>query len=295
MNPIDVLHINQFKKLDANVEFYCNTLQNHLKESHKHIERPHRHNFYLVVCFTKGSGVHDIDFNTYPVEAGSLFFMSPGQVHSWELSDDIEGYIFFFSQTYFDLYFADLKSKDFPFFGSIAYPRLLQVSSTQFPEIQTQFEQIWKEHLADNVFKNHFIHSLISQILIRASRLFLEQEKLDLKLVSPSYLSTIQSFENLLEAHFIEEKSVVFYADHLKISSKHLNRISQAVLGEKVSEIIAKRSVLEAKRMLTYVDESLVDIAFRLGFTEYPYFTRFFKKHTGFTPSEFVTIQRNQL
>ena len=293
MNPINVLHIDQFKKLDGNVEFYCNTLQNHLKESHKHIERPHRHNFYLVVCFTKGSGVHDIDFNTYPVEAGSLFFMSPGQVHSWELSDDIEGYIFFFSQTYFDLYFADLKAKDFPFFGSIAYPRLLQVSSTQFPEIQTQFEQVWKEHQEENVFKNHFIHSLISQILIRASRLFLEQENSGLKLVSPLYLSTIQRFENLLETHFIEEKSVAFYADHLKISSKHLNRISQAVLGEKASGIIAKRTVLEAKRMLTYVDESLVDIAFRLGFTEYPYFTRFFKKHTEFTPTEFVTMHRN--
>ena len=129
--------------------------------------------------------------------------------------------------------------------------------------------------------------------MIRASRLFLEQENSGLKLISPLYLSTIQRFENLLEIHFIEEKSVAFYADHLKISSKHLNRISQAVLGEKASEIIAKRTVLEAKRMLTYVDESLVDIAFRLGFTEYPYFTRFFKKHTGFTPTEFVTMHRN--
>lgn len=293
MNSIAVLHLDLFNKLDPKTEFYCNTLQNHLKESHKHIERPHRHDFFMALLVTKGSGFHDIDFNSYEINAGSLFFMSPGQVHSWELSNDIEGYIFFFSQTYFDLYFADLKAKDFPFFGSIGFTRKLQISETEFPLMKSYFVSIWEEQLSTKTLKNHMIRSLISQVLISSSRLFLEQENPESLQISPSYLQSFHEFENWIEHHFLEEKSVNFYAEKMNISAKHLNRISQAVLGEKASEIIAKRTILEAKRMLTYVDESLVDIAFRLGFTEYPYFTRFFKKHTGFTPTEFVTMHRN--
>lgn len=70
-------------------------MKGHLKSSHKHIEKPHRHDFYVTVLFTHGSGVHEIDFQSYDVQPGSLFFLSPGQIHSWELSDDTEGYIFF--------------------------------------------------------------------------------------------------------------------------------------------------------------------------------------------------------
>ncbi|MGX9985598.1 AraC family transcriptional regulator [Soonwooa purpurea] len=292
MNPITVLHIDQFQQLDSNIEFYGNTLQNHLKESHKHIERAHRHNFYLVVYFTQGSGSHDIDFNTYDVKSGSLFFMSPGQVHSWQLSVDIEGYIFFFSQSFFDLYFADLKAKDFPFFGSIGFPRLLQISDTDFSEMKHYFEAIWREHQDTKILKNHMIRNLVSSVLIRSSRLFLEQEKTFSRQNSLSYLTRLHDFENLVDQHFISEKTVQFYADQLQISTKHLNRISQSILGVKASEIISKRTILEAKRMLVYLDESLVDIAFRLGFSEYPYFTRFFKKQTGLTPSEFLMLNR---
>ncbi|WP_300675292.1 helix-turn-helix domain-containing protein [Soonwooa sp.] len=291
-NSIAVLHLDLFNHLDPETEFYCNTLQNHLKESHKHIERPHRHDFFMALLVTKGSGFHDIDFNTYEVSEGSLFFMSPGQVHSWQLSQDIEGYIFFFSQSFFDLYFADLKAKDFPFFGSIGFSRKLQISDKDFPLMKSYFVSIWQENLEAKMLKNHMIRSLISSVLISASRLFLEQENTESEQVSPSYLHSFQDFEKCLETYFLENKSVNFYAEKLNISPKHLNRISQSVVGVKASEIIARRTILEAKRMLVYLDESLVDIAFRLGFNEYPYFARFFKKQTGYTPSEFLSLQQ---
>nr|WP_305051017.1 AraC family transcriptional regulator [Elizabethkingia bruuniana] len=40
--------------------------------------------------------------------------------------------------------------------------------------------------------------------------------------------------------------------------------------------------------MLIYLNESLTDIAFKLGFEEYSYFSRVFSKNTGETPSHFV-------
>lgn len=292
MNPIKVLDINLFQKVEQSAEFYFNTLQGHLKQSHKHIERPHRHNFYLIMCVTKGTGFHDIDFNTYPLKEGSVFFMSPGQVHSWELSDDVEGFIFFFSQSFFDFHYVDLKIKAFPFFASVNFPRLLQLENQDFILMTSYFEILQNETSNQFLLKDHMIRNSISNILIQSSRLFLEDEKNLGFAVSSSYLQTFQEFENLIEKHFLSNKSVGFYSELLHISGKHLNRISQSVVGMKASEIIAKRTVLEAQRMLVYLDESLGDIAYKLGFEEYPYFARFFKKHVGNSPSEFLALHQ---
>ncbi|WP_028121405.1 AraC family transcriptional regulator [Epilithonimonas tenax] len=293
MNPIKVLDIHLFQKADQSGEFYCNTLQDHLKESHKHIERPHRHNFFLMMFVTKGTGFHDIDFNTYPLKDGSVYFMSPGQVHSWQLSDDVEGFIIFFSQSFFDFHYADLKLKAFPFFASVNFPRLLQLDAGYFSEMRTYFETIRNETVHHYLLKDHMLRNAVSNILILSSRLFLENEKELGFAVSSSYLHTFQAFEKLMEEQFLSQRSVSFYAALLTISGKHLNRICQSVVGLKASEVIAKRTVLEAQRMLVYLDDSLGDIAFKLGFEEYPYFTRFFKKHVGQSPSEF--LKRHQI
>ena len=88
--------------------------------------------------------------------------------------------------------------------------------------------------------------------------------------------------------HFAEHKSIAHYASLLGISSKHLNRIVQTVVQKTATDVITERVVLEAKRMLMYLDESLVEIAFRLGYEEYSYFVRVFRKSSGMTPTQFM-------
>ena len=62
---------------------YSNVLSDHLRTSHAHIDKPHKHDFYVAMIFTKGYGEHQIDFKTYPVLRGSIFLLTPGQTHHW--------------------------------------------------------------------------------------------------------------------------------------------------------------------------------------------------------------------
>lgn len=257
--------------------------------SHKHIEKPHRHDFYVTVIFTKGNGIHEIDFQKYDVSEGSLFFLSPGQVHSWELSPDTDGYIFFFSQPYYEMHYVNQKLKNFPFFNS---PRRLQLQSTELEAMIRLFEAIQNEHQSQNVMKQSFILSLISQIYIQSVREFSKGDE-KTSATSVSYFKHYQDFENLLEESFTSQKSISFYASQLNISAKHLNRITQTVMQKTASEIITERVILEAKRMLIYLDEGLVEIAFRLGYEEYSYFARMFRKNSGITPSQFIKNHKN--
>lgn len=293
MNSISVLHIDLFQQGKNTSDFYFNTMQNHLATSHRHIEKAHRHDFYATILFTGGSGVHEIDFHTYEVSAGSLFFMSPGQVHSWELSDDIEGYIFFCSQDFYEMHYVNQKLRNFPFFRSVNFPRKLQLDTSELNSTVALMTALQKEYQSQEIMKDGMMLSLMSQIFIQSARLFSRDSNHFAASASLSYFKHYQEFERLVEAHFTKEKSIAFYAALLNISPKHLNRITQTVVQKTVTEIITERIVLEAKRMLMYLDESLVDIAFRLGYEEYSYFVRVFRKTSGMTPTQFIKMYKS--
>lgn len=288
MNSISVLHIDLFQAGKNPSDFYFNTMKNHLIVGHKHIEKPHRHDFYAAVLFTKGIGIHEIDFQKYDVSEGSLFFLSPGQIHSWELSEDIDGYIFFCSQEYYEMHYVNQKLRNFPFFGSVSFPRKLQLDAEELLKNIHLFQELGKEHERKDIMKDGFILSLMSQVFINATRLFTKDFDVQASSAGLSYFKHYQDFENLVEQHFTEQKSIAYYANLLGISSKHLNRIAQTVVQKTATEVITERVVLEAKRMLMYLDENLVDIAFRLGYEEYSYFVRVFRKSSGMTPTQFM-------
>ncbi len=287
MNSIAVLHTHLFQNDKKDSGFYFNTLERHLKANHKFIEKPHRHNAYLTVLFTKGSGVHEIDFQKYNVSEGSLFFLIPGQVHRWELSEDADGYIFFISPEYYDLHYVNLHLKDYPFFGSPTVSRKLEISAADLNKIVSLLEIIDEENQTQHLMKECVILALLTVVYTYSTRHYTEKETLSSD-VKVAYFRHYHDFENLLEKHFKEKKSISEYADLLGISTKHLNRITQTVVQKTASAMLTDRLMLEAKRMLMYLDDHVVDIAFRLGYEDYSYFSRVFRKNVGFSPTRFI-------
>ncbi|KXH81453.1 AraC family transcriptional regulator [Chryseobacterium kwangjuense] len=288
MNSISVLHIELFQSGKTSSDFYFNTMKEHLVVGHRHIEKPHRHDFYAAVLFTNGTGIHEIDFQKYEVSEGSLFFLSPGQIHSWELSEDIDGYIFFCSQEFYEMHYVNQKLRNFPFFGSVSFPRKLQLDAEELERTDQLFQLLGKEFQSQYVMRDGLILSLMSQVFISATRFFSKDIDVRSSSASLSYFKHYQDFENLLEEYFTSQKSIAYYASLLEITPKHLNRIVQTVVRKTATDVITERVVLESKRMLIYLDESLVEIAFRLGYEEYSYFVRVFRKSSGMTPTQFM-------
>jgi AraC-like DNA-binding protein len=103
----------------------------------------------------------------------------------------------------------------------------------------------------------------------------------------------IKNLEQLLEKKFKEEKSAAFYASALHISLKHLNRICNEILKKTTTEVIVDRIILEAKRMLLDKNWTVNEIATELGYEDYSYFTRLFKKHVAMTPTAFRLLKKD--
>ena len=286
-----VLTIQQFESGFQSKDFYCNSFENHLVSGHKNIHKPHRHNFYLTVLFTHGSGVHEIDFVTYAVRPGSLFFLNPGQMHHWDLSEDISGFIFFHTQSFYDLHFTQNRINNFPFFYSVQNSPVLYLEESDRSYLTFLFEQVYVENASERLLKSQKIKGLIDLIYIESTRLYIGNNDLDKSKQHP-YSNKFQELEQLVAQYYKEEKSPSWYAGKLHISARHLNRIVQEMVGKTTTDIILERVFLEAKRELISRKFSFNAISDDLGYDDYAYFSRLFKKKCGETPSDFVNRYR---
>ena len=287
MNKIPILKINKFIFEKNDHEFYANNLISHCNEFHNSIALPHKHDFYLIVLFTAGTGIHEIDFTSYDITAGSVFLLNPGQTHHWALSDDIDGYIFFHSESFYDLYYTDKKVAEFPFFYTRQNSPHIQLPSSELKTVSEYFQKINYEYPNQHLLRFHKIRSLIDLLYIDLTRLYNHKNEIT-KTKNNSYFNKLHLLEKLIDEHFKTEKSPHKYAEQLNISTKHLNRIVQTILNKTTQDLISERIILESKRMLISSKFTLSNIALELGYDDYSYFTRFFKKKTFETPSEFL-------
>jgi len=94
-------------------------------------------------------------------------------------------------------------------------------------------------------------------------------------------------FEALVDAHFLKHWSVADYACALAVTPTHLSRVSRRTTGLPASRIIEERLVREARRLLTYTNITVTQIAYELGYIDPAYFSRVFSRATGLSPRRF--------
>ncbi|WP_266369089.1 helix-turn-helix domain-containing protein [Tellurirhabdus rosea] len=252
-----------------------------LVKEFKGIDKPHSHSFYLVMWIRQGSGTHTIDFKTYKVKPAQLYFLTPGQVHSWKLSPDIEGFNLFFDSHFFRGLYGN-RLYQYPFFHSHQQLPLLEVGeeSKRFGDLLTYAFEEYSQRQAnrDEVFLS-FVHILLES----ANRLYRQQ----LAGTEQQLYARVRQYEELLEEQFLSVRETRVYASQMGLTPNYLNHICKKVLNKTASQLLHDRLVIEAQRLLTHTTQSVKEIGFNLAFEDPSYFVRFFKKYTGQTPAEF--------
>lgn len=282
---LPVYDIDKFRYLGEEKDFYANTFQDHLKQHH-FILAPHRHDFYVGMLFTKGSGTHQIEFKKYKIKPGHVFMISPGEVHNWKLSTNIDGYIFFHTREYFDLNFTYEKVDNFPFYCSLRNNPLIKLTKNNYIKIGNIFSELVEEYKQNEILKFQKLSSLLNVLYIALSRIYLPVKSLQSR--NANYLSKLKQLDQLIDKHFKEYKLPRDYALLMHVSEKHLNRICKTCLNKTTSQLISDRVILEAKRRLAFSEISISQIADELGYSTSSYFIQLFKKKTGQTPLEFI-------
>lgn len=102
-------------------------------------------------------------------------------------------------------------------------------------------------------------------------------------------------FRSMVEDHYVEHWPVSRYAQALATSESRLDRICRMLAGHSAFEVVQNRVLLEARRRLVHVGAPVTALAYELGFEDPAYFCRFFKRHTGATPTQWRRAQRERL
>ena len=96
-----------------------------------------------------------------------------------------------------------------------------------------------------------------------------------------------ENFMSLVTEYHNSERSMSFYAGRLGLTPKYLSKLIKQVSGRSGPDWIDSFVILEAKNMLKYTDLTIKEIVYNLHFPNPSVFYKFFKAHTGQTPSEY--------
>ncbi|KYG65149.1 hypothetical protein AZI87_11300 [Bdellovibrio bacteriovorus] len=236
---------------------------------------PHRHDYFQLLVVSAGRGWHEIDFKRHAVRAPQVFMMKPGQVHSWKLSADSQGFIVEFTEESLpkNSFLLDLVPK------ALALPDVWKFAKSEFLIWKNKLEIMLDEYEKRPSYYEASLQNHVGLLLIHALRSQGE---------GVSFHGGIaDKFKDLVELHFKKEHGLSFYAKELKITPKQLSAVLQQKLHRSAKEIIAERCLLEAKRMLAYSATPVADIGYALGFEDPNYFSRFLRQNLQMNASLF--------
>jgi two-component system response regulator YesN len=92
-----------------------------------------------------------------------------------------------------------------------------------------------------------------------------------------------------IDEHIRSEISLGSIAPHIQVSPYYLSKLFRKYTGKTCTDIITERRIEEAKKLLV-AGKSSKESCYGAGFNSQNYFSKIFKKITGFTPGEYRTI-----
>jgi AraC family transcriptional activator of pobA len=269
---------------------HCETIQVRSR-LHNYVIQPHRHErFFQILHLTAGEAQFTVDGRTSKLMPPCVVTLPPMVAHSYTFTPEVEGTVL----TLFESRVAQVL----PSPGSLADTfRAVQlvplhehedVARALVPDIAALVAE-WAGHAPG---RREAIEARLMLILIALHRAQGRSRQAARGDIHRSRDHAMH-FRQLVDRDFRSHRAIGFYAGALGLTPTHLNRVCRKHLGDTALGVIQQRIILEAKRYLTFTSLNAQEIAFALDFDDPAYFSRFFKKKTGFSPLDFRSRQQD--
>lgn len=244
---------------------------------------PHRKDYYFFFLVTRGYSRHWIDFISYDVHPGSMYFTLPHQVHLKERLEPVEGILVAFTEEF--LLQDRSMLKELPVLQNPDDRHEIVLSPADIHFLDNLMHRMLEEYVLEQNWQKSMLQSYLNVFLLYLSRLYTIQFPSDA--IATNGRMLVKRMKALLETEYAKLHQVSDYARLLNVTPGHLNDTIKEHTGVSAIALIHERILLEAKRVLFHANLSVKEIGWRLGFEDAAYFNRFFKRVSGETPVQF--------
>ncbi|NLA15338.1 MAG: helix-turn-helix domain-containing protein [Bacteroidales bacterium] len=162
---------------------------------------------------------------------------------------------------------------------------LMKINAPQLATLERILSDMFLEYESEDSLKEEMLRLHLKRFIITCTRIARVSLAIDPLNESGFYL--VRQFFILVDTYFKEKKKVSDYARMLNRSPKTLTNLFALYNLPAPLQVIHERISSEAKRLLLYSNKSATEIAHILGFNDLPSFSRFFKRTSEVSISEF--------
>ncbi|GET27230.1 helix-turn-helix domain-containing protein [Prolixibacter sp. NT017] len=264
-------------------------------KAENHSESFHLHDYYSVFWIKTGEVVHATDFVEYTLAGNTILFVPPGIRHRMILDKYADGVTFIFNEEFVRMnYDSNIPVREYEIFFNQTFKSLVTLTDEDLPAFGMIVDKLMKEYNRHDKFSRSIVLNLLNLFFLEASRLYEQQNSKEEVEPGDAPNSSIIEFKALIDKHYREEKGVAFYAERLNMQPSCLNNVTRRTSGITAGEMIRNRIITEVKRLLFSTDLSIKEIGVEMGFDDPAYFSRFFKKYTGTSLSDFRERSRKK-
>lgn len=245
---------------------------------------PRSINGFAAIIMLAGEATVQINTKSYTIKPNMILFFSPDSVIRTErASASAAGYFLAYSKGFINRVQVGL-STSLPVFMHYRKSPILKINEEDVHEVLATFrlmklllrsdKKLYRNEIIESLFKTAFY--IISEVSNREKEQLPKQGRCEV---------IFDEFMNLLEEHCRRERNVSFYAEQLNITPKYFSSAIKQVSGKTAARWIDDAVIMEAKNMLKFSGMSIQEIAYRLNFSTQSFFGKYFKQHTGVSPS----------
>ena len=254
-------------------------------EDNSYFDHLQRNNYYSLIWVTEGNGKLKTDFSEFNFEKNTLFSFTPYQPFMFS-SNMIKGIAIYFHSDFFCIHKHQTEvTCNGVLFNNVYQAPFVLVDETLQSTFYKIIEQIKSEMQNPGLAQYELLISYMKIFLIAASR--------SKALQQPQTVSSgkgnkepviLQNLKKAIESDFKSKHTPRDYAVLLNISPNALAKITKKHFNKTLTDLIAERIIIEAKRELYLTTKSIKEVAYELGYEDEYYFSRFFKKNANIPP-----------
>ncbi|MDM1044673.1 AraC family transcriptional regulator [Myroides sp. 1354] len=238
---------------------------------------PYRTTFNFLILLTQGDMTQYLDSGAYTLVKNEIINVKNGNITATlSISDDIQGYfVVYENEVITDI---SLGANDLKFFTMNPYVKLNDINANW---VSRTLDLLEEESLSEQRDIEICI-TLLETVLMKVIRVDMEK-----KTPMSRQLDIAFRFRELVQKFHIDHKNVLFYANLLHISENYLNKCVKEATNKPPKQWINEISILHSQILLQDKTRDIAGIAFELKYNSPSYFTRLFKKTTGYSPSDY--------